>query len=95
MIVLLFKINLNKMKLIIILLSILTTNLFAQQKSIEGTIIDSKTMLPLKDVEISILNSEHKTKTGSDGKFLFKGLEEGSYDLLILCLLYTSPSPRD
>ena len=69
MIVLLFKINLNKMKLIIILLSILTTNLFAQQKSIEGTIVDSKTMLPLKDVEISILNSEYKTKTGSDGKF--------------------------
>ncbi len=84
MIVLLFKINLNKMKLIIILLSVLTTNLFAQQKSIEGTIVDSKTMLPLKDVEISILNSEYKTKTGSDGKFLFKGLEEGSYDLLIL-----------
>ena len=63
MIVLLFKINLNKMKLIIILLSVLTTNLFAQQKSIEGTIVDSKTMLPLKDVEISILNSEYKTKT--------------------------------
>jgi len=41
-------------------------------------------MLPLKDVEISILNSEYKTKTGSDGKFLFKGLEQGSYDLLIL-----------
>ena len=51
MIVLLFKINLNKMKLVIILLSVLTTNLFAQQKSIEGTIVDSKTMLPLKDVE--------------------------------------------
>ena len=84
MIVLLFKINLNKMRLIIILLSVLTTNLFAQQKSIEGTIVDSKTMLPLKDVEISILNSEYKTKTGSDRKFLFKGLEEGSYDLLIL-----------
>lgn len=71
------------MRLTTLFMLVLSINIFAQQNSIEGTIIDSKTMLPLKEVEISILNSEHKTKTNSDGKFSFNTLEEGSYELLI------------
>ena len=83
MIAYLFKINLNKMRLIIFILSIFCLNAYSQHKSIEGTIVDSQTLLPLKGVEITINNSDYKTTTNTDGKFSFIDLEEGVYELLI------------
>ena len=51
------------MRFFVIIFSLILSDIYAQVRSIEGTIIDSQTMLPLKDVEIKIKNSNFKTKT--------------------------------
>ena len=72
------------MRFFVIIFSLILSDIYAQVvRSIEGTIIDSQTMLPLKDVEIKIKNSNFKTKTNSDGQFYFNDIEEGVYELII------------
>ena len=71
------------MRLIALLLNFYYLNVFAQQKSIEGIIVDSKTLLPLKEVEIKIKNSEYKFITHINGKFSFLDMEKGVYELII------------
>src|SRR3989304_3634690 len=50
---------------------------------IQGTVINAETKMPVPNVSIQILKSKLKTKTDSDGKFVFKNVPAGAYDFEI------------
>ena len=50
---------------------------------IQGTVINAETKMPVPNVSIQILKSKLKTKTDSDGKFVFKNVPAGIYDFEI------------
>ena len=68
----LFKINLNNLRLKIIFIVFFTSlysNITAQTGKISGLIIDAETYKPLNDVEIIIQNTSFKSKTNNKGAF--------------------------
>ena len=49
-------------------------------------------MLSLPGVGMSVMEISHRSKTFDE---IIQGAEAGLRELLDICLLYTSPSPRD
>lgn len=58
--------------LLLIFLCLLTSSIFAQQKSISGKIIDSTTHLPVNGLTISLLPGNRTDITNESGQFYFK-----------------------
>ncbi len=58
--------------LLLIFLCLLTSSIFAQQKSISGKIIDSTTHLPVNGLTISLLPGNRTDITDESGQFYFK-----------------------
>ena len=75
-------------------------------QNIKGTVLDKDTQQPLigATVEVTDLEITKGTVTDIDGKFVIENVPTGrhdiqasylGYDPTVVCLLYTSPSPRD
>ena len=80
-------------RLLILIAIFYTTQSFAvefQGKFIQGHFIIGKT-----EPGASILVDKKKVKVSKDGYFAFGIEKERKLDIVITCLLYTSPSPRD
>src|SRR3546814_1980215 len=86
--------KINKI-ILVYLLCLFTGKAFSQNSSIEGTIIDSLSNLPMEYVGVSIYSSADSnltdgTVTDSTGFFKLTGLKEGKFYLKIDCIGYRS-----
>ena len=76
---------------------------FSQEFRIFGSVIDKKTELPLPFSVVKSFPSKRATLTDSIGGFILKlansdkfiEVSSTGYQKSRICLLYTSPSPRD
>jgi len=75
--------------LIFILLLAVNTAVFGQIH-LSGSLMDSETSMPIVGATVYIPKLEKGTVTDLDGKFRFSGLAEGTYDLVISSLGYSS-----
>lgn len=79
----------NLFGLILILYCNLTYNLsYGQNGSISGTVIDSKSNMPLEAAAVSLISGKDSvilkgTETGVDGKFVFSDLPFGKYSVRV------------
>jgi Fe(3+) dicitrate transport protein len=71
--------------LILFIISLNKNRLFAQDGAvISGTVLDSVNSAPIEGAEVNLLRdskSIKKTRTDKDGKFGFRNLQEGSYQI--------------
>lgn len=51
--------------------------------SIEGTVTDADSGLPLGNAVITLVPGSSSTQTGADGKFFFSDLDEGQYTVSV------------
>src|SRR5438876_3797023 len=77
--------------LILIILICGSISLFSQDKGIiTGTVTDKETQKPLSDVTVAIIGREKHTAADSLGKFEFKNLAYGNYQLKFSAIGYES-----
>ena len=79
-----------------LIFSVFANMSFAQQGTLAGTIMDGEFNEGLMGANILIKELGTGDQTDLDGKFTIK-LDAGTYTVEVsyVCLLYTSPSPRD
>ena len=83
-------------KLYFLFLVIINFNAFSQTGFISGVVVDSVSNSQIPGVVISIKNTEIATTTDAFGKFLFKDIKAGHYELLISFIGYqTQEIPVD
>ena len=65
--------------------------------SITGTITDSDKGTALPGVNIMVKGTYYGSSSDLEGRYRLNDISPGSYDIEVsmICLLYTSPSPRD
>jgi len=75
---------------LISVLLLLPTLLFAQRGSISGTVVEYGTGEPIIGASVSIAGTTRGVATDLDGKYTLQNIEEGVYDLLISYITYTT-----
>lgn len=85
------------MKTLIFIISfVISCNLAAQDKgSITGTVTDKETQGPVNEASVQIVNTEFRTVTNSAGKFEFKDIPLGNYELRVSSLGYETVVKTD
>ena len=87
-----------KLNYIFLLIIIFTATLFGSV-TVNGTVVDESNQSPISDVNVTA--GEEGTVTDKYGKFQIKTdsktlfIDHIGFDKISICLLYTSPSPRD
>lgn len=78
------------MKTLIFIFSfVLSLNLLAQENgSITGLVLDKETQGPINEALVQIVNTEFKTATNSAGRFEFKDIPLGNYEIRVSGLGY-------
>jgi hypothetical protein len=81
---------------VVVTLLFLNANVFSQDKGIIiGTVTDKETQKPIADAIVEIIELELNTATDTDGKFQFKDIPYGTYQLKITCLGYDALMKTD
>lgn len=76
-------------KLIVLFTLLLVTNITAQDKgSINGIVTDRETQSPIAEASVQIVNTEFRTVTNAEGKFEFKSIPLGNYEVKVSSLGY-------
>lgn len=63
---------------------------FSQQGTLSGVISEVDSELPLPGVEVSLKNTDFRTRTAANGSFIIKDIPVGSYELKVKTIGYES-----
>ena len=81
--------NLKKTIALILGVVVVSMNLYAQNGTITGTVVDRNT-LPIPGMTVSILGSERMVSTDANGCFQFVNIRPGTFSIQVSCLGYES-----
>ncbi|MCC6867067.1 MAG: TonB-dependent receptor [Ignavibacteria bacterium] len=77
------------MKYLILLLIFFIAKVYSQNNGIIiGKVTDKETQSSVHNATVSVLNTDMKTVTDNDGKFQFKNIPLGNYELKVTCVGY-------
>ncbi len=77
------------MKYLILLLIFFIVKVYSQNNGIIiGKVTDKETQSSVHNATVSVLNTDMKTVTDNDGKFQFKNIPLGNYELKVTCVGY-------
>ncbi|NLO70495.1 MAG: TonB-dependent receptor plug domain-containing protein [Porphyromonadaceae bacterium] len=87
-----YRLKFNKETIIIALLFLISTSLFAQKGSIKGKVIDSADNEPLIGASVTISGTTTGGATDFDGNYTITNLDPGTYTLSVTYISYKAQS---
>ncbi len=82
----------QRLYIIVLMLTIPASTLFAQTGTIEGTVYNQDTGTTLANAEVHLLETDERQKSDADGKVWFTGIAPGKYTLTITHPSFTTPA---